>query len=121
MGCLAARTGCAEGSVWNYIHATLPAIKDALPASLLEKRRRTAPDLTPGQSEAPLAEIADDPLPVDASRMRPGDCDEQEEWYSGKTMRHTRKGLIVSLPDGPDIVDCVFGEKGKTHDGKVLA
>ena len=79
--------------------------------------------MTCEQLEALLAEVADDPLPVDAfehSRMRPGDCDEQEEWYSGKTKRHTRKGQIVCLPDGSDIVDCVFGEQGKTHDGKVF-
>jgi len=122
-GYLAVRTGCSEGSVWNYIHAMLPAIKDALPAGLLEEWRRASPDLTSEQSEALLAEVADDPLPVDAfehSRMRPGDDDAQRERYSGKAMRHTRKGRIVSLPDGSDIVDCVFGEKGKTHDGKVF-
>jgi len=124
MGYLAVQTGCAEGSVCNYVHATVPAIKDALPASLLEEWRRASPDLTSEQLEALLAEIADDPLLVDAfehSRMRPGDNDIQREWYSGKAKRHTRKGQIVSLPDGSDIVDCVFGEKGKTHDGKVLA
>jgi len=123
MGYLAVQTGCGEGSVWNYIHAMLPAIKDALPANLLEEWRRASPDLTCEQLEALLAEVADDPLLVDAfehSRMRPGDCDEQEEWYSGKTKRHTRKGQIVCLPDGSDIVDCVFGELGKTHDGKVF-
>ena len=43
-GCLAVQTGCSEGSVWNYIHAMLPAIKDALPAGLLEEWRRASPD-----------------------------------------------------------------------------
>ena len=36
---LAESVGCAESTIWNYIHEMLPYIRAELPASLLEQWR----------------------------------------------------------------------------------
>lgn len=42
----------------------------------------------------------------------PQDHDEQRAYYSGKQADHTRKHQLISLPNSPDIVDGIIGEKG---------
>lgn len=48
-------------------------------------------------------------------RQRPGDKEEQEEFYSGYKRMHTFKEQIIVLPKGQDIVDLVAGEAGPKH------
>ena len=38
---------------------------------------------------------------------RPSEYQEQQKYYSGKKKNHTRKGQIIVLPSGKDIVDIV--------------
>jgi hypothetical protein len=115
--------GCAESTVWNYIHEMLPYIRDELPASLLEQWQQECTSVERAELEEWLAELPEGDLLVDTWEQpipRPQDNDEQEEYYSGKQKQHTRKTQVISLPKGTDIVDVVIGEKGPRNDGKLL-
>lgn len=115
--------GCAESTVWNYIHEMLPYIRDELPASLLEQWKQDCTSVERAELEEWLAELPEGDLLVDTWEQpipRPQDKDEQEEYYSGKQKQHTRKTQVISLPKGTDIVDVVMGEKGPRNDGKLL-
>lgn len=115
--------GCAESSVWNYIHAMLPVIRAELPASLLEGWERENPGMDKAELERLLADVTPEPLIVDAweqERLRPQDDEKQKACYSGKKKRHTRKNQVVITQGGTDIVDVVFGEEGRRFDGKIF-
>ncbi len=47
---------------------------------------------------------------------RPGEYEEQKKYYSGKKASHTRKGQLIVLPNGKDIVDVVAGQPGPKSD-----
>jgi IS5 family transposase len=47
---------------------------------------------------------------------RPGEYQEQKKYYSGKKANHTRKGQLIVLPNGKDIVDVVAGKPGPKSD-----
>jgi len=52
------------------------------------------------------------PWPIE----RPGEYQEQKKYYSGKKANHTRKGQLIVLPNGKDIVDVVAGKPGPKSD-----
>ncbi len=123
MQALAAVIGCAESTVWNYIHEMLPHLRTALPASLLEQWQQECDSVERAELEEWLAELPAGALWVDTWEQpipRPQDNDEQKSYYSGKQKQHTRKNQLISLPQGTDIVDVVIGEKGPRSDSKLL-
>jgi hypothetical protein len=123
MQALAAAIGCAESTVWNYIHGMLPDLRTALPASLLEQWQQECDSVERAELEEWLAELPEGELLVDTWEQpipRPQDHDEQKAHYSGKQKNHTRKNQLISLPKGVDIVDVVIGEKGPRSDSKLL-
>lgn len=123
MQALAESIGCAESTVWNYIHEMLPYIRTQLPASLLEQWQQECDNVERAELEMWLAELPEGELLVDTWEQpipRPQDNDEQSAYYSGKQKEHTRKNQLISLPNGIDIVDVVIGEKGPRSDSKLL-
>ena len=120
---LAEAIGCAESTVWNYIHEMLPYIRSELPASLLEQWQQECESVERAELEAWLAELPAGELLVDTWEQpmpRPQDNQEQKAYYSGKKKEHTRKNQVISLPKGTDIVDVVIGEKGPRSDSKLF-
>ena len=123
MQALAEAIGCAESTVWNYIHEMLPYLRVELPASLLEQWQQECDSVERAELEAWLAELPEGALLVDTWEQpipRPQDDAEQEAHYSGKKQDHTRKNQLICLPQGTDIVDVVIGEKGPRSDSKLL-
>ena len=123
MQALGETIGCAESTVWNYIHEMLPYIRTELPASLLEQWQQECDSVERAELEEWLAALPDGALLVDTWEQaipRPQDDAEQEAHYSGKKKDHTRKNQLISLPNGTDIVDVVIGEKGPRSDSKLL-
>lgn len=123
MQALSVCLGCAESTVWNYIHEMLPYLRAELPASLLEQWQQECDSIERAELESWLAELPDGALLVDTWEQpipRPQDAEQQEDYYSGKQKRHTRKNQMISLPQGTDIVDVVLGEKGPRNDSKIL-
>ena len=123
MQALAEAIGCAESTVWNYIHEMLPYLRAELPASLLEQWQQECDSIERAELEAWLAELPEGALLVDTWEQpipRPQDDAEQEAHYSGKKKDHTRKNQLICLPQGTDIVDVVIGEKGPRSDSKLL-
>ncbi len=49
-------------------------------------------------------------------RERPGQYQEQQDYYSGKKKIHTFKNQITVLPNGQDIVDIIAGLPGPKSD-----
>ncbi len=122
MQALAQTIGCAESTVWNYIHEMLPHIRTELPASLFEQWQQECDSVERAELEEWLAELPAGELLVDTweqSIPRPRSDDEQQAYYSGKKKDHTRKNQLISLPNGSDIVDVVIGEKGPRSDSKL--
>lgn len=123
MQALAEAMGCAESTVWNYIHEMLPYIRRELPASLLEQWQQECDSIERAELEEWLGELGEGALLVDTWEQpipRPQDDDEQKAHYSGKQKGHTRKNQMISLPKGTDIVDVVLGEKGPRSDSKLF-
>lgn len=123
MQALGETIGCAESTVWNYIHEMLPYIRSQLPASLLEQWQQECDSVERAELEGWLAQLPEGALLVDSWEQpipRPQDNDEQEAYYSGKKKEHTRKNQLISLPNGTDIVDVVIGEKGPRSDSKLF-
>jgi DDE superfamily endonuclease/Helix-turn-helix of DDE superfamily endonuclease len=123
MQSIALTIGCAEATVWNYIHEMLPHIRNQLPASLLEQWQQDCPSLERGELERWLAELPQGELLVDTWEQpipRPRDEQEQEQYYSGKKKQHTRKNQVITLPQGIDLVDVGIGEKGPRSDSKLF-
>jgi hypothetical protein len=123
MQALAETIGCAESTVWNYIHEMLPYLRTELPASLLEQWQQECDSVERAELEQWLAQLPEGTLLVDTWEQpipRPQDNDEQKAHYSGKQADHTRKNQLISLPNGTDIVDVVIGEKGPRSDSKLF-
>jgi hypothetical protein len=123
MQALAETIGCAESTVWNYIHEMLPHLRTELPASLLEQWQQECDSIERAELEAWLAELPEGALLVDTWEQpipRPQEDAEQEASYSGKKKDHTRKNQLICLPQGTDIVDVVMGEKGPRSDSKLF-
>lgn len=123
MQAIAQTIGCAESTVWNYIHEILPHLRTELPASLLEQWQQECASVERAELEQWLAELPSGALLVDSWEQpipRPQDDQEQEDYYSGKQKKHTRKTQLITLPQGTDIVDVVIGEKGPRSDSNLL-
>lgn len=115
--------GCAESTVYNYIHEILPYLRQALPASLLERWQQECTSVERAELEQWLAELPAGALLVDTWEQpipRPSDNEDQEAYYSGKQKQHTRKNQAITLPKGTDLVDVVIGEKGPCSDSKLF-
>ena len=115
--------GCAESTVWNYIHEMLPYLRTELPASLLEQWQQECDSVERAELEEWLAQLPEGALLVDTWEQpmeRPQDNDEQKAHYSGKQANHTRLNQLISLPNGTDIVDVVIAEKGPRSDSKLF-
>ncbi|MBD1865083.1 MULTISPECIES: transposase family protein [Trichocoleus] len=120
---IAVTLGCAEATVWNYIHEMLPQIREHLPTSLLEQWQQECPSVERAELEQCLAELPEGALLVDSWEQgipRPTDNQEQEEYYSGKQKEHTRKNQAIVLPKGADLIDVVLGEQGLRSDSKLF-
>ena len=123
MQALGETMGCAESTVWKYIHEMLPYLRTELPASLLEPWQQECDSVERAELEEWLTELPEGTLLVDTWEQpipRPQDNDEQKAHYSGKQASHTRKNQLISLPNGTDIVDVVIGEKGPRSDSKLF-
>jgi hypothetical protein len=120
---IAEAIGCAESTVWNYIHEMLPYLRAELPASLLEQWQQECDSVERAELEQWLAELPEGELLVDTWEQpmpRPQDKQVQASYYSGKQKQHSRKNQLIPLPQGLDIVDVVIGEKGPRNDSKLL-
>ena len=120
---LAESVGCAESTIWNYIHEMLPYIRAELPASLLEQWREECPGIEQALLERWLAELPEGELVVDSWEQpipRPKDSQKQKHYYSGKKKQHTKKNQAIILPKGTDLVDVIIGEPGPRSDSKLL-
>ena len=123
MQSLANAMGCAESTVWNYIHEMLPYLRRELPASLLEQWQQECSSVERAELEYWLAELPEGALLVDTWEQpipRPQDNEQEKAHYSGKQKEHTRKNQLICLPNGTDIVDVVIGEKGPRSDSKLF-
>lgn len=110
--------GVSETTANNIFHYWLPIISKALPPTLIEQVKKFEGDYEWLQEI--LSELQ---LIVDTSeqvRERPGDYQEQQEFYSGKKKHHTLKNQFIVLPDGKDIVDILPGLPGPKSDINVL-
>ena len=65
MQALGETIGCAESTVWNYIHEMLPYIRTELPASLLEQWKQECDSVERVELEEWLAALPDGALLVD--------------------------------------------------------
>jgi hypothetical protein len=120
---LATAIGCAESTVWNYIHEMLPYIRTELPASLLEQWQQECYSVERAELERWLGQLPEGALLVDTWEQpipRPQDNEKQKAYYSGKQKEHTCKNQVISLPNGRDIVDVVLGKRGPYSDSKLL-
>ncbi len=123
MQALAECVGCAESTIWNYIHEMLPYIRAELPASLLEQWRTECAGVEQAELERWLAQLPEGELLVDTWEQpipRPQDNQKQEQYYSGKQKQHTRKNQAIVLPNGTDLVDVIIGEPGPRSDSKLF-
>lgn len=89
-------------------------LRDILPASQMEQASKSS------QKYEELRRILSRyELIVDSTEQaieRPGDYQEQKQYYSGKKKMHTMKNQFIVLPNGEDIVDVCIGQLGKTSD-----
>ena len=123
MQAIAQTIGCAESTVWNYIHEILPHLRTELPASLLEQWQQECPSVERAELEQWLAELPSGARLVDSGEQpipRPQDDPNQEDYDSGKQKAHTRKNQRITLAHGTDIVDVVLGEKEPRSDSKLF-
>jgi hypothetical protein len=106
--------GVSESTANDTFNYWLTILQEILPSSLLEQVKKNASDY-----EIVQEVLTDYELIVDSSeqpRERPGEYQEQQDYYSGKKKSHTFKNQITVLPDGRDIVDIIAGEPGPKSD-----
>ncbi len=106
--------GISKTEANDTFHYWLDIWRELLPASLLEQVEYLSSD-----SEVVREILTEFELLVDSTeqaRERPGENQEQREYYSGKKKNHTFKNQVITLPKGADIVDVEVGEKGPTSD-----
>ena len=58
MQALAETIGCAESTVWNYIHEMLPYLRTELPASLLEQWQQECDSARKGRTRGVVGGVA---------------------------------------------------------------
>jgi hypothetical protein len=111
---LGVQFGVSESAA-NYIfHHWLTILRELLPASLIEQVKKKD-----SEWEWIKEILSEFQLIVDSyehPRARPGEYEEQKEFYSGKKKRHTFKNQLIVMPSGQEIVDVVVGKPGKTSD-----
>lgn len=98
----------------DTFHYWLKIFRELLPASMLEQVESSASDYAIVQELLTEFELIVDSM--EQPRERPGDNDEQQQYFSGKKKRHTFKNQVMSMPEAQDIVDVVVGAKGPTSD-----
>jgi hypothetical protein len=106
--------GVSESTANDTFNYWLTILQEILPSSLLEQVKKNASDY-----EIVQEILTDYELIVDSCeqpRERPGEYQEQQDYYSGKKKSHTFKNQITVLPDGRDIVDIIAGEPGPKSD-----
>lgn len=106
--------GVSESTANDTFNYWLTILQEILPSSLLEQVKKNASDY-----EIVQEILTDYELIVDSCeqpRERPGEYQEQQDYYSGKKKSHTFKNQITVLPDGRDIVDIIAGEPGPLSD-----
>jgi len=106
--------GVSESTANDTFYYWLTILQEILPSSLLEQVKKNASDY-----EIVQEILTDYELIVDSCeqpRERPGEYQEQQDYYSGKKKSHTFKNQITVLPDGRDIVDIIAGEPGPKSD-----
>jgi len=106
--------GVSESTANDTFNYWLTILQEILPSSLLEQVKKNASDY-----EIVQEILTDYELIVDSCeqpRERPGEYQEQHDYYSGKKKSHTFKNQITVLPDGRDIVDIIAGEPGPLSD-----
>jgi hypothetical protein len=106
--------GVSESTANDTFYYWLTILQEILPSSLLEQVKKNASDY-----EIVQEILTDYELIVDSCeqpRERPGEYQEQQDYYSGKKRSHTFKNQITVLPDGRDIVDIIAGEPGPKSD-----
>jgi hypothetical protein len=106
--------GVSESTANDTFNYWLTILQEILPSSLLEQVKKNESDY-----EIVQEILTDYELIVDSCeqpRERPGEYQEQHDYYSGKKKSHTFKNQITVLPDGRDIVDIIAGEPGPLSD-----
>ena len=98
----------------DTFHYWLKALRELLPASLIEQVEDTASDLMVVQELLTEFQLIVDSY--EQPRERPASSQEQREYFSGKKKHHTLKNQLITLPGGEDIVDVEVGAKGPSSD-----
>ncbi|WP_315874326.1 MULTISPECIES: transposase family protein [Leptolyngbya] len=96
------------------MHYWVQFLRQALPASLFEEFEEC--EVAWSVVTEMLTEWE---LIVDSTeqvRQRPGDSDQQTQYYSGKKKQTTYKQSVIGLPDGSDIVDAIVAHPGPSAD-----
>ena len=106
--------GISESTANATFNYWLPLLRNLLPSSLLEQVKKNAADYEIIQEKLTEYELIVDSY--EQVRERPGDNQEQEEYYSGKKCNHTFKCQIITLPNAKDIVDVIAAEPGPKSD-----
>lgn len=98
----------------STFHYWIKIFRVILPSSLLEEVENQESDLIIVQELLTEFELIVDSM--EQPRARPGDNQEQKQYFSGKKKQHTFKNQIISMPEAKEIVDVVVGMKGPTSD-----
>lgn len=98
----------------STFHYWIKIFRLILPSSLLEEVENQESDLIIVQELLTEFELIVDSM--EQPRVRPGDNQEQKQYFSGKKKQHTFKNQIISMPEAKEIVDVVGGMKGPTSD-----
>jgi len=105
--------GVSETTANDTFNYWFPILGELLPGCLLEQVKKTERDY-----EIVKEILTEFELIIDSYEQpieRPGEY-EQKKYYSGKKASHTRKGQLIVLPNGKDIVDVVAGKPGPKSD-----
>jgi hypothetical protein len=106
--------GVSESTANDTFNYWFPILQELLPSSLLEQVKKNASDYEIVQEILTEYELIVDSC--EQPRERPGEYEEQQNYYSGKKKTHTFKNQITVLPEGQDIVDIIAGEPGPKSD-----
>jgi hypothetical protein len=110
--------GISKTSANDIFHYWLRILREILPASLLEQVKNQTSDLEVVQELLTEFELLVDS--TEQHRERPGEYQEQKNFFSGKKKKHTFKNQFVILPQARDIVDVIVGLPGPVSDINLL-
>ncbi|WP_017314932.1 IS5/IS1182 family transposase [Mastigocladopsis repens] len=106
--------GVSETTANDTFNYWFPILGELLPPSLLEQVKKNSSDYQVVQEILTEFELIVDSY--EQPRERPGEYEEQKEYYSGKKKNHTMKNQIIVLPEEKDIIDVVAGKPGTKSD-----